>query len=483
MPDQGARPRGPKRMDLTQGPITRTLFLFSLPVLGSNVLQSLNGSVNALWVGRLLGEEALTATTNANLILFFLLGAVFGAGISATILVGQATGARDLDRVKRVVGTTASFFAVLSLATAIAGFFLSDPILAWMQTPPSVRPMAEAYLRVVFFSLPFLYGFTFLMMVQRGAGDARTPFAFMILAVILDVGLNPLLILGVGPLPRMGIAGAAMSTLISQAVTTLAMIGYLYARKSDLRLTGAELRYLRPDRALLNAIVIKGLPMGAQMAVISLSSIIMMAMINAYGAATAAAYGVAMQVWTYVQMPAMAIGAAASSMAAQNVGAGHWERVHQSARSGVMINVALTGALVLLLYVLDPYIVQAFLPGEAHAIAIAEHINNIAGWAFVLFGVTFVLFGVVRATGAVTPPLVILLISLFGVRISFAKLTEPVLGADGIWWSFPVSMSVSMALSIAYYRWGGWRRARMYPPEGSAPRAPPPQEADRRDQP
>ncbi len=464
MADQGARIRGPKRMDLTQGPITRTLFLFSLPVLGSNVLQSLNGSINALWVGRLLGENALTATTNANLILFFLLGSVFGVGLAATILVGQAAGMHDLDRIKRVVGTAATFFIGASLAMAIAGYFLSTPILTWMQTPTDALPMAEAYLRVVFLSLPFLYGFTFLMMVQRGAGDARTPFRFMILAVVLDVGLNPLLILGVGPLPQMGVAGAAMSTLISQAVTTVALVAYLYIRKSDLRLTGAEIAYLRPNGPLLRAIVIKGLPMGAQMAVISLSSIIMMAMINAYGAATAAAYGVAMQVWTYVQMPAMAIGAAASSMAAQNVGAGHWHRVHRSARSGVAINLILTGALVLLLYLLDPFIVQAFLPGEPHVVAIAERINNIAGWAFVLFGVTFVLFGVVRATGAVTPPLIILLISLFGVRIAFASLAEPLLGLDAIWWSFPLSMSVSMLLSLAYYRWGGWRRATMHAP-------------------
>src|SRR4029450_2940324 len=101
------------RMDLTQGPISRTLLLFSLPVLGSSVLQSINGSINAIWVGRLLGEEALTATTNANLILFFLLGAVFGVGMAGTILVGQAVGGRDLDRAKRVVGTVATFFALM----------------------------------------------------------------------------------------------------------------------------------------------------------------------------------------------------------------------------------------------------------------------------------------------------------------------------------------------------------------------------------
>ncbi len=159
----------------------------------------------------------------------------------------------------------------------------------------------------------------------------------------------------------------------------------------------------------------------------------------------------------------MAIGMAASAMAAQNVGAGKWDRVERSAFAGVLINVALTGSLLALIYLIDPMIAGLFLPNQPNAVAIAGHINTIAGWSFLLFGVTFVLFGVVRATGAVTPPLIILFVSLFCVRIGFAELLEPVWGQDAIWWSFPVSMAVSASMAIAYYRWGGWRKARMGP--------------------
>jgi putative MATE family efflux protein len=471
-PTAAAERKPHTRMDLTQGPIARTLLLFSLPVLGSSVLQSLNGSINAIWVGRLLGPEALTATTNATLILLLLLGTMFGVGMAATIMVGQALGAKDLPHAKKVVGTTASFFVSVSLALAIGGFAASEQLLIWMGTPQEARPLAEDYLRVVFLSMPFMCFFAFLVMVQRGAGDARTPFWFMTLATILDVALNPILISGLGPFPRMGIAGSATSMLLSQAIGMLALLVYLYARKADLRLTRGELHHLKPDGALLRTIIFKGLPMGAQMLVISSSALIMMSMINAYGSDTAAAYAVAVQLWTYVQMPAMAIGAAASAMAAQNVGANQWHRVEQSAYAGVLINILMTGSLVVLLYALDPYIVELFLPGRPNTIAAAEHINNIAGWSFILFGMTFVLFGVVRSTGAVTPPLVILLISLFAVRIGFAKLLEPSWGQDAIWWSFPVGMAVSAALALAYYRWGGWRTARMGPPAREVEDAP-----------
>jgi putative MATE family efflux protein len=456
----------PKRAitDLTQGPIARTMLMFSLPVLGTSALQSLNGSINMIWVGRLLGPEALTATANGTLILLFMLGVLFGVGMAATILVGQAVGAKNLQHAKKVVGTTATFFLSTSIVGSIVGYFASDQILTWMGTPPEAHIMAVAYLRVVFLAMPFMCVFAFLVMAQRGAGDARTPFYFNTLATVLDLILNPLLISGLGPFPEMGVAGSATSMLISQAIGMSAMLTYIYWRKSDLRLTRSELHYLKPDPALIRTVVTKGLPMGAQMMVISLSGLLMMSMINTHGAATAAAFGVAMQLWAYVQMPAMAIGAAASSMAAQNVGAGKWDRVEASARSGIMINVLMTGSILVVLYLAHIYIVGLFLPGQSEAIQIAEHINHIAGWAFLAFGVTLVLFGVVRSTGATLPPLIILIISLFGVRVGFASLLHPVLGAEAIWWSFPLSMCTSTALALAYYRWGGWRKARMERP-------------------
>src|SRR5689334_11799171 len=110
------------RMDLTQGPISRTLLMFSLPVLGTSVLQSLNGPINAVWIGRLIGPEALAATTTATLVLLILLGVMFGIGMASTILVGQAVGAKDLQRAKKVVGTTVIFILALSITMAAFGY-------------------------------------------------------------------------------------------------------------------------------------------------------------------------------------------------------------------------------------------------------------------------------------------------------------------------------------------------------------------------
>ncbi len=348
--------------NLTEGPIASTLLVFALPILAGNVLQSLNGSVNAVWVGRYLGEQALTATANANNIMFFLIGAVFGVGMAATILVGQAMGAGNQAQAKRVIGTSATFFFGVSIAIALLGLPLSRHILVWMSTPPAALAMAESYLRVIFMAVPFLYMFAFFSAILRGAGDTRTPFAFLLLVVLLDIVLNPLLIFGIGPFPKMGIAGSAMATLVSNVISLIALVLWLRYRRHPLWINRTENSVYIPDLKILKSLIVKGVPMGLQMIVISLAMIMMISMVNSYGVDMTSAYGAALQLWTYVQMPAMAIGAACSSMAAQNVGAGRWDRVEGTARAGVLFNFLLTLALILPIILLDRYTLALFLP-------------------------------------------------------------------------------------------------------------------------
>lgn len=450
-----------QRRDLTQGPIARTLLVFALPILGGNVLQSLNGSINAMWVGRLLGEDALAGVANANNIMFFLLGGIFGFGMAATILVGQAMGRHDLPGARRVIGSAATFFLSLSVVVAAIGLFVSRDVLEWMATPPAALPLADAYLKIIFLALPFLYAFAYLSAILRGAGDTKTPFAFLLVAVGLDIGLAPLFILGIGPFPTMGMAGSAMSTLVADAIALAALVWWLWSRKHPLWIGRRERGLYLPDWTIVRAMVAKGVPMGLQMVLVSLAMIAMITLVNRYGTHTTAGYGAALQLWTYVQMPAMAIGAACSSMAAQNVGAGHWDRVDATTRYGILFNFLLTAALIVPLVVFDRTTLGWFLHDAHEAIAIARHINHLAVWSFLFFGVTFVVAGVVRSTGAVVPPLLILGFALWGVRVPFASWLQPMLGADAIWWSFPASSLVSMVLSLAYYRYGRWRQARM----------------------
>ena len=286
-------------------------------------------------------------------------------------------------------------------------------------------------------------------------------------SVGLDIALNPLFIFGWGPVPRMGIAGAATATLIAQVVSLALLVIYLYRTEHFLRITREELHYLRIDPAILRLLVAKGVPMGLQMIVVTLGMVMMIRLVNRFGSSTTAAYGASIQLWNYIQMPAFAVGQAVSSMASQNVGAGKWDRVDRVALVGVGMNFLLTGALVLIVTALGPQALSLFL-ADAATVAVAVHINLVITWSFVLFGVTFVLAGVMRSTGAVFPPLLILFFAVWVARIPFAYLFLDTMQADAIWWSFPLGSVVSLLLSVAYYRFGGWKSARMLVPAAKA---------------
>jgi putative MATE family efflux protein len=448
---------------LTEGSIRVGLFRFALPILFANVLQSLNGSVNSIWVGRGLGEAALTATSNANTVMFLLIGAAFGVALAATILIGQSIGANDMVETKRVVGTSATFFAAISVAMAIAGLILCRPLLIAMSTPPDSLELAVAYMRVIFLALPFLYLYAFVMAVLRGAGDSKTPFYFMLLSVGIDIALNPLFIFGLGPIPRLGIAGSALATFVAQAVSLAALIRHLYRRHHVLCLHREELKLLKVDWAVVATLVRKGVPMSAQMLVMSLSGVLMITLVNRFGVDTTAAFGAALQIWNYIQMPAFAVGMAVSAMTAQNVGARKWHRVTRIAQVGVLYSVILTGSIVVAIELLDRRIFGLFLPSDSGALAIASHMNRIVTPSFTFFGVSVALFGVVRATGAVMAPLVILTVSLLLVRFPVAQLLLERYEVDAVWWSFPVSSLLSCILALLYYRFGGWRHAHLLP--------------------
>jgi putative MATE family efflux protein len=456
---------------LTEGSIPRALLAFTLPILFGNVLQSVNGSVNAMWVGKYFGEAAFAAVGNANVVMFLMFGVMFGFSMAATVMVAQCVGAKNVAEAKRVVGTSAVFFLALSLVMSALGLALAPAVLGWLRTPPDALPYALAYMRVIFLAYPFMGGLFFLMAVLRGAGDSRTPFIYLCLSVVLDVVLNPLLIFGWGPVPRLGVSGSAVATLIAQGVSFTALVAHLYGTRHFLRVRRDELALFAVDWSLVRVLVTKGIPMGLQLFVVSSSVIALTSLVNRFGSQETAAFTAAMQLWSYVQMPALAIAGAVSSMVAQNVGARKWDRVGRVAVTGVSFNLLISGALIAGLYLLNRPALGLFLPLDGAAIDIASHLNAVVLWSFALFGVSMVLFGAVRGTGAVMPPLLILVISLWCVRIPFAYQMLGRWQAEAIWWSFPLASLTSLAMAIAYYRFGGWRSLRLGVAETVAPPA------------
>ena len=446
------------RGDLTRGPILRTLLIFSIPTMFANVLQTLGGTINTIWVGQLLGQEALAATVNANMVVFLAFAAVYGFGMATTVKVGQHFGGRHLDAARKSFGSGVGFCTAAATIWAIAGWFWADPMLRLLSTPESIHADALVYLKVSCLSIPFSTVSMMVSMGLRGSGDAKSPLYAMIITTVLGIVLNPLLILGLGPFPQLGIAGSALANALGALAGALAMIGWAYWRDLPLRLKGHEFAYLVPRSEDLRYIVAKGLPMGAQMLVTMAASLIMIGFVNREGMASAAAFGAVVQVWNYIQMPAFAISMAVSAMVAQNIGAAQHDRVTQITTIGVLANTLITLAVGLFLLAFDGPLFALFLGDARGTIAIAAHVQLIATWSWVFTGIMMVMSGTMRSYGVVILPLIIMIISQYVVRIGFYYLAYDTLGADAIWWAYNFSALVAMALTWAAYRHGPWRK-------------------------
>lgn len=450
--------------DLVNGPIASSLLLFAIPTLASNVLQSLNGSINAIWVGRFLGAQALAATANANITMFLMFSIVFGFGMASTVVIAQAAGRGDMDAARRSFGSATGFCTILGIVVAAAGWAFSPAMLRLLGTPVEAFDMALVYLRVIFIAMPATLISVMMMMGLRGAGDARTPLIFMLVSVIIDLVLNPLFILGLGPIPAMGIGGSAAATAVAGIVSLLGLVVYVYVKDLPLRLRGRELGYLVPAPDQLRILLGKGLPMGLQMIVMSAVGLMIIGLVNREGFIVTAAYGAAQQIWTYLQMPAMAMGAAVSAMAAQNIGANRWDRIGRITAYGLGYLLLITGAMIGIILLFHAPLLSLFLGDNRAAIDAAWNMQLLATWSFLLFGSTMILFGVMRANGVVVRPLIILVITLFGVRLGFYYFAYPYLGADALWLSFPVSSGSSFLIAGITYLLGGWRKAKLLVP-------------------
>lgn len=451
--------------DLLNEPVGKTLILFSLPALAVNILHSLNGSVNAIWVGQLLGEEALAATSNGGLIMFMAIAAMFGFSMAATILIGQAAGRGDLRQVREIFGGAVGIFIISGIATVIVGWMFIPEMLSMLAIPAGAYELAEEYMPLIFLGLPITFMMILLSAALRGVGDAVTPLWSTAVNVGLCILLNPLFILGYGPIPAMGVAGAALAMLIAGLVSMLYLVQRIYAKDLAIRLRGAELSYLRPSLKITKLIFGMGTPIGMSMIIMSLSGLVMFGLINREGVNTAAAYGVMSQLWNYVMLPSMAVSGAVSAMAAQNIGAGKWHRVSRITGMGILVNVAMSAILVAALTIFIQPLLWLFLDADSPAIPIAVHINYWVGWTYIVMGISMVATSVVRANGAVIVPLIFLTISMILVRLGIGFGLYPSYGADAIWSAFGISTVLSAMLGLGYYLHGGWRNRKPLTPD------------------
>ncbi len=439
-----------------QKSLWKVFALFLGPMLLSNILQSLSGTLNNVYVGQLLGVKALAAVAGFFPLMFFFIAFIIGLGAGASVLIGQAWGARETGKVKAIAGTTLTVGVSIGMLAAVFGGFFTEPLLRALGTPADILPDATRYARIMLVAMPGLFVFLLSTAMLRGVGDTVTPLLALSISTAMGLILTPALIRGWGGLPRMGVTSSACATIASFVAATLWLAFWLRRKGSPLAPDARFWRELRIQPALLRAVLRIGLPTGVQMIVISLAEIALLWLVNGYGSDATAAYGAVNQVVAYVQFPAVSIAITASILGAQAIGAGRSDRLGAITRAGLQINLVLTGGLVLLGYLLSRRLMGFFITSEP-VIDIAQRLLHIMLWSSIFFGMASVVAGVMRASGSVLVPTAISIFCIAAIEVPVAWFASRHLGLSGVWVGYPAAFVAMLLLQSIYYR-TVWRK-------------------------
>lgn len=442
-----------------QRPVWQVFLGFLGPMMLANILQSLSGTLNNIYLGQMIGVSALAAASAFFPLFLFLISFVMGLGSGATVLIGQAWGAKQPERVLAVAGTTLSVGLIGGLVVALFGGFFADSLLRSLQTPADILPAATAYARLCLLSMPGFFTFLIVTSIMRGVGDMITPLKALLVSTAVGLVVTPALIAGWFGLPQLGVASAAVA-FIASFLASLLWLGFHLRGRGHVLAPGPELwRHMRIDRQLLGMILRIGVPTALQMVIMSLAEIALLSLVNRYGSDATAAYGIGNQVLGYVQFPAMSIAIAASILGAQAIGAGHTERLGAITRAGLLINLAVTGSLLLLCYLFSHSIIGLY-TDSPEVTRIADSLLRIVLWSTLLFGAAAVVSGVMRSSGAVLVPTALSISCILLVEVPTAFGLSAWIGLDGVWMAYPATFAAMLVAQSAYYRLV-WRRRKI----------------------
>jgi putative MATE family efflux protein len=426
-------------------PLWKSFLRFLAPLMLSNALQSLFGTVSNVYLGHMIGVDALAAVSTFFPVFFFLFAFVMGLSTGATVLIGQAFGAGDHGRIKIVAGTTLAAGLLLSIPIGLLGALFSRQLMMALATPADILEAASAYATIMMLTMPL--GFVFLLMTAmiRGVGDAVTPLLALALSTAIGLILTPMLIRG-----AVGIASPAWAAAISNAVTLIVLTAYLRRRKHALAPDAALLRHIRLKRAVIGQVLGIGLPSAVGMVVMAIAELVLLGLVNGFGSDATAAYGAVNQVMGYTQFTAMSISIAVSILGAQAIGGGDRARVDGIVRTGLAFNLVLTGGLVALIYLAPRPVLGMFITDGA-VLELAKGLLFVALWSSVPFGLATTFSGAMRAAGVALTPMLLSIFAILAIELPSAVVLSRIIGLAGVWAAYPIVFCSMFVLQMGYY--------------------------------
>lgn len=441
--------------DLTVGSIPIHLLHFTWSILLGNFLQTAYSIVNAMWVGKGFGVDAMAAITVSMPIFFTLTAVAAGLTMASGILAAQSYGKKDWKQLEYVVDNSTFLTIIIGIICIIAGHCFANKLLLSIHTEGNILPIATDYLRIFLWTIPFSFGMFLVSSLLRGIGDSTTPLIFQGVSLVLTGILDPILMFGLLGCPRLGLNGTAYATIISQALALISLL--IYMKRHDFIIL-PKIRNMKLNVPISILTLKIGVPSMVQQALVSFGMMIIMGIVNKFGSDCAAAYGVVMRIDQLAFMPSMAAGIAASTLSGQNIGAQLFSRVKDIFKWSLMLGCSITG-IASITALLFPHWLMHWFIDDPKVVSLGVEYLRIVGAGYMLFAVMFVSNGVINGAGHTLITTTFTLIGTWLARLPAAeylstKLNDPI----GIWYGVIIGFVVGTSLSLLYYRSGRWKR-------------------------
>ena len=436
---------------ITEGVLWKELVLFCIPIFFQSIFQQVFGIVDAIIVGQGVGKVALGAINSTSNLTKLFLNMFLGFCSGAAIIIGQAWGAGNGDRVRSAVHTGIAFSFAGGLATAAFCVPMTPVFMKIMRIPADMLPYSEIYTKIVFLGFIAMFIYNMGAGFLRAIGDSKRPFYYLIVSLVLNLGLDMLFVLGF----RWGVAGAAAATALSQAVAAALALRQLCRSDNAARLDFRQIRFQRED---LRGMVRLGVPMGISGVLYSISNIAIQSTVNSLGTDIIAGWSVHVKVDTVIWSLYDAFGIAASTFAAQNYGAGKYDRVRAGVRSSLAVGTVVIVPLCVLMYAFIRPLSRLFVDDAAvteYAVRIARIMAPY--YIFYLFGDVFA--ASIRGCGEVVKPMLLTLIGTCGFRLLWVAMIHIFGGPTllNVALSYPASWFFNSLLVSLYFFFGKWR--------------------------
>lgn len=430
---------------LTQGPITRNMLLFALPLMLGNLLQQMYNLADAWVVGRFLGPDALAAVGSSYTLMTFLTSILLGLCMGSGAAISMQYGAGQQDRLRRCIFLSFGLIAVLSLVLNGAVYLGMDGILWVLCVPAEIRPLMQDYLAVVFLGILATFLYNYYASLLRAIGNSVVPLVFLAVSAVLNVVLDLGCVVGLG----WGVKGAALATVAAQFVSGIGIAVYAWRCFPQLRPRREDCRW---DRAALASILNLSVMTSVQQSIMNFGILMVQGLVNSFGPVTMAAFAAAVKIDSFAYLPVQDFGNAFSTFVAQNHGAHQPQRIRQGIRSAGAVSAVFCLVISGLVCVFAAPLMSVFIdPAQTQIIQAGVHYLRIEGACYIGIGVLFLLYGYYRAVERPAMSVVLTIASL-GTRVALAyALSATALGVTGIWLSVPIGWALADGIGIGYY--------------------------------